>query len=104
VKTHGAAIDNGARIERGCAMNLTTETKLRVIVGEGDAALRLAKACQDFLRVVANGLDDSHPRDDDPSHFHLVVSSFQSGRRRRFTAIPASGLGPRRRRHRFVTE
>ena len=53
-------------------MHLAAEAELGVFVGARDAGLGLAQVRQNFLGVVADGRDDAHPGDDDPSHACLV--------------------------------
>ena len=60
------------RVERRRAMHLAAKAELRVFVRAHDAGFGLAQACQHFLGVVADRRDDTHPGDDDTSHYSLV--------------------------------
>ena len=56
------------RVERGRAVHLAAEAELRIFFGARNAGFGFAQAGQNFLCVVADGRDDAHPGDDDPSH------------------------------------
>ena len=71
-EAHGAAVDGFGRIERGRAVDLAAEAERGVFVGARNAGLGLAQARQHLLGVVADGRDDAHSGDDNPSHRSLV--------------------------------
>src|SRR5690606_20970646 len=69
-------VNRPGRVERGRTMDLAAEIQFCVVVGEGDAAFRLAQARQHFLRVVADRGDDPHTRHDDTSHLNSLINPF----------------------------
>ena len=75
VEAHGAAVDDLLGSERRRAVDLAAKAELGVLVGAHDARLRLPQRSDDFLRIVADGGDDSHSRDHDASHMITLSCS-----------------------------
>ena len=68
VEAHGAAVDHGRRIELRRAVDAAAETEPGVVLGGGDAGLRLAQTRGHLLGGVPDGGDDAHAGDDNALH------------------------------------
>ena len=68
MEAHGAAIDQGFRIERRRAMHLTTKTKLGVFIGPDDAGARRAQRGENLVGVIADRGNNANAGDDDAPH------------------------------------
>ena len=71
VEAHGAAIDKRLDIDLRRAMDMAAEVQISVFLCETDTGTALVQGGRDLLRIIADGGDDSHSRDDDASHVQL---------------------------------
>ena len=68
VEAHGAAVDQGFRVQRRRAMHLAAKTKFGVFIGPDDAGARLAQRGENLLGVVADRGNNANACDDDAPH------------------------------------